>query len=179
MGMRFETVYQEQKDVVYGYLFYMTRDRQTAEDLSQETFLKVYLGLRRFKGTCSEKTWCLTIARNTFLSYAKKKQPVLLEETGLEGLQMADCASPEEHLLKEEEAKAIREILLSLNADDRTIILLRDYEKMAYAEIADVMELSEPVVKVRLHRARKRYRDRYEKMKRNEKRNEEVRADGV
>ena len=59
-------------------------------------------------------------------------------------------------------AKLIREVLSSLNADDRTIILLRDYEKMTYAEIARVTGLSETVVKVRLHRARLRYRSRYE-----------------
>ena len=121
MGVRFEEVYQRQKHAVYGYLSYMTKDEDTAEDLAQETFLKVYLGLKGFKGDCSEKTWCLTIARNTF-----------------------------------------REVLSSLNADDRTIILLRDYEKMTYAEIARVTGLSETVVKVRLHRARLRYRSRYE-----------------
>ena len=71
-------------------------------------------------------------------------------------------SGPEEKLLKEEKAKLIREVLSSLNADDRTIILLRDYEKMAYADIARVTGFSETVVKVRLHRARLKYRSRYE-----------------
>ena len=87
MGVRFEEVYQRQKHAVYGYLSYMTKDEDTAEDLAQETFLKVYLGLKGFKGDCSEKTWCLTIARNTFLSFARKKQPVLLEEGDMERLE--------------------------------------------------------------------------------------------
>ena len=55
--------------------------------------------------------------------------------------------------MEEEKAKLIREVLSSLNADDRTIILLR-IMKMTYAEIARVTGLSETVVKVRLHRAR-------------------------
>ena len=46
MGVRFEEVYQRQKNAVYGYLSYMTKDKDTAEDLAQETFLKVYLGLK-------------------------------------------------------------------------------------------------------------------------------------
>ena len=71
-------------------------------------------------------------------------------------------SGPEEKLLKEEKATLIREVLSSLNADDRTIILLRDYEKMAYADIARVTGLSETVVKVRFHRARLKYRSRYE-----------------
>ena len=136
MGVRFEEVYQRQKNAVYGYLSYMTKDKDTAEDLAQETFLKVYLGLKGFKEDCSEKTWCLTIARNTFLSFARKKQPVLLEEADMERLGAGYESGPEEKLLKEEKAKLIREVLSSLNADDRTIILLRDYEKMAYADIA-------------------------------------------
>ena len=162
MGVRFEEVYQRQKNAVYGYLSYMTKDKDTAEDLAQETFLKVYLGLKGFKEDCSEKTWCLTIARNTFLSFARKKQPVLLEEADMERLGAGYESGPEEKLLKEEKAKLIREVLSSLNADDRTIILLRDYEKMAYADIARVTGLSETVVKGRLHRARLKYRSRYE-----------------
>ena len=162
MGVRFEEVYQRQKNAVYGYLSYMTKDKDTAEYLAQETFLKVYLGLKGFKEDCSEKTWCLTIARNTFLSFARKKQPVLLEEADMERLGAGYESGPEEKLLKEEKAKLIREVLSSLNADDRTIILLRDYEKMAYADIARVTGLSETVVKVRLHRARLKYRSRYE-----------------
>lgn len=162
VGVRFEEVYQRQKNAVYGYLSYMTKDKDTAEDLAQETFLKVYLGLKGFKEDCSEKTWCLTIARNTFLSFARKKQPVLLEEADMERLGAGYESGPEEKLLKEEKAKLIREVLSSLNADDRTIILLRDYEKMAYADIARVTGLSETVVKVRLHRARLKYRSRYE-----------------
>ena len=162
MGVRFEEVYQRQKNAVYGYLSYMTKDKDTAEDLAQETFLKVYLGLKGFKEDCSEKTWCLTIARNTFLSFARKKQPVLLEEADMERLGAGYESGPEEKRLKEVKAKLIREVLSSLNADDRTIILLRDYEKMAYADIARVTGLSETVVKVRLHRARLKYRSRYE-----------------
>lgn len=122
----------------------MTKDEDTAEDLAQETFLKVYLGLKGFKGDCSEKTWCLTIARNTFLSFARKKQPVLLEEGDMERLEAGYERGPEEKLLEEEKAKLIREVLSSLNADDRTIILLRDYEKMTYAEIARVTGLQKP-----------------------------------
>ena len=113
MGVRFEEFYQRQKHAVYGYLSYMTKDEDTAEDLAQETFLKVYLGLKGFKGDCSEKTWCLTIARNTFLSFARKKQPVLLEEGDMERLEAGYERGPEEKLLEEEKAKLIREVLSS------------------------------------------------------------------
>lgn len=102
MKAKFEKIYQEQKDTVYGYLYYMSRDEQTSLDLTQETFLKVYRTLDKFKGQCSEKTWCLTIARNTFLSYARKHKPLLLEEEAWAS--MADGSmGPEGEALKQEE----------------------------------------------------------------------------
>lgn len=162
MKLKFEQVYQDQKDTVYGYLYYMTKNKQTAEDLSQETFLKVYLGMKKFNGDCSEKTWCLTIARNTFLSFARKKKPELLceEYPELSG----PCENmPEERVIEQENRQEIASAFAALNADDRTILLLRDYERLTYAEIAAVMGISEAVVKVRIYRARGRYRTAFGK----------------
>ncbi|WP_455436761.1 RNA polymerase sigma factor [Hungatella hathewayi] len=160
MKLQFERIYQEQKNSVYGYLYYMTKNHQTAEDLSQETFLKVYLGMKKFKGECSEKTWCLTIARNTFLSFARKKRPELLcEECPEQMLPFENM--PEEKIIEQENREEIAAAFFALNADDRTILLLRDYERLSYAEIAGIMALSEAVVKVRIYRARGRYRKVY------------------
>ncbi|MBT9778292.1 sigma-70 family RNA polymerase sigma factor [Clostridium sp. MCC353] len=160
MKLHFERIYQEQKNSVYGYLYYMTKNQQTAEDLSQETFLKVYLGMKKFKGECSEKTWCLTIARNTFLSFARKKKPELLVEECPEQMDSHENI-PEERVIEEENKREIAAAFSALNADDRTILLLRDYERLSYAEIAGIMGISEAVTKVRIYRARERYRKIY------------------
>ena len=84
--MRFAEAYEECRDPVYGYLVYMTKDTTLAEDLSQEVFLRMFLHLDKFRGEASVRTWGLRIARNVFLSYAKKKQPLLLEEQEWEQL---------------------------------------------------------------------------------------------
>ena len=73
MKLKFQTVYEEQKNSIYAYLLYMTKDVQLAEDLSQETFLKIFLNLGRLKKECSVKTWVLRIARNTFVTYVRKR----------------------------------------------------------------------------------------------------------
>lgn len=163
--VKFPEVYEETKDVVYGYLYYMTKDKSLAEDLSQETFLKIYQNLKKFKGQSSIKTWCLTVARNTFLSFARKKKPVLLEEQYLETIPEYYENIPESNVLKREEAERIAEVLAMLRADDRTILLLRDYEGLSYTEIAAVMELSETAVKARIHRARERFRKLFQNKK--------------
>ena len=126
MKLKFQKVYEEQKHSVYAYLLYMTKDVQLAEDLSQETFLKIFLNLGRFKEECSVKTWTLRIARNTFVTYARKKRPELLKE------------------------------------QDRTILLLREYENLSYEEIAMILETNVGVVKSRIYRARKKFKELYQ-----------------
>lgn len=160
MKAKFEKIYQEQKDTVYGYLYYMSRDEQMSLDLCQETFLKVYRTLDKFKGQCSEKTWCLTIARNTFLSYARKHKSLLLEEEVWE--KMADGGEgPESEALKQETGEAVRRTLAELPEAERTVLLLRDYEELSYKEISDVMGISEVAVKGRIFRARKHFKEMY------------------
>ena len=162
MRERFWELYENYKGAIYGYLFYMTHDEHTAQDLSQETFLKIYLGLKRMKEDSNLKAWCMTIARNTFLSYARKKKPFLLGDEQIQDSIAAADRSPEDLILQSEEKKEIQRLLLMLNEYERTVLILRDYECLSYADIAGIMELTETVVKVRIYRARNKLRKLYE-----------------
>lgn len=163
--MKFQTAYEETRDSVYGYLLYMTRDKQLAQDLSQETFLKMFLHMGKFRGEASVKTWALTIARNVFLSYARKKQPVLMEELPLEAKEVPFSNLPEEIMLRREKEEQVRECLQYLGELERTVLLLRDYEQLSYEEMATILETSTEALKSRLYRARQKfkkiYTDRY------------------
>lgn len=160
MKEKFSTIYKECKDPVYGYLLYMTKNMELAEDLSQETFLKIFLNLRKFKKECTVKTWALTIARNTFLTYAKKKSPVLLGEQEMD--KGTECPrQPEDYILQKEQGVLIQELLLALNEQDRTVIILRDYEGLSYEEIAGILGIDVGVLKSRLYRARQKFRKLY------------------
>ena len=164
--MKFAVAYEQCRDSVYGYLVYMTKDVTLAEDLSQEVFLRMFLHLDKFRGEASVRTWGLRIARNVFLSYAKKKQPVLLEEQEWEHLeQLPDLSrcQPEEEALKKEEAERIRQCLMCLSEQERTILLLRDYQELSYEEIGKIMDFTTEVVKSRIFRARQKFRKVYEK----------------
>lgn len=160
MKTEFERVYREQRDAVYGYLFYMTGDEQLAQDLVQETFLKIYLNLHKFRQESSMKTWCIAIAKNTYFSYLKKKRPETVEEKF--GFFVADeKLLPEEQVIREENNHFIRQILFSMSEEERQLLLLRDYEKLSYKEIGELLGVSEIVVKGRLYRARERYKEKY------------------
>ena len=160
--MKFSTAYEQSKDAVFGYLTYMTKDIQLAEDLSQETFLKMFINIKTYKGTANVKTWALKIARNTFLTYARKKQPILLEEQDLDLNAGPYQNEPEETLLQKEKADMIRKIMMALDENERTILLLRDYEELSYEEIAQILNISSEMLKGRLYRARQKYRKLYE-----------------
>lgn len=166
--MKFITAYEESKDAVYGYLVYMTRDKQLAEDLSQETFLKMFLHMGKFRQESSAKTWALTIARNVFLTYAKKKRPILIEEENLERSFDYYQNDPEESMLYAEKRKSIEECLMALKEQERTLILLRDYEEMSYEEIGQVLGIEIGQVKSKLHRARKKFRQSYQEREQEE-----------
>ena len=161
--MKFAVAYEQCRDSVYGYLVYMTKDVTLAEDLSQEVFLRMFLHLDKFRGEASVRTWGLRIARNVFLSYAKKKQPVLLEEQEWEQLPDLSRSQPEEEALKKEEAEKIHRCLMCLSEQERTILLLRDFQELSYEEIGKIMDFTTEVVKVRIFRARQKFRKIYEK----------------
>lgn len=160
MKLKFQKVYEEQKHSVYAYLLYMTKDVQLAEDLSQETFLKIFLNLGRFKEECSVKTWTLRIARNTFVTYARKKRPELLKEQEIPA--SIERNTPESIFLQKEEGRHVQEVLMSLSEQDRTILLLREYENLSYEEIAMILKTNVGVVKSRIYRARKKFKELYQ-----------------
>jgi len=139
----------------------MCREEELTKDLAQETFLKIYVGLRKFRGECSEKTWCLKVARNVFLTYARKKQPDLLEENILEEIEAPLENLPEEKIIRDEEKKLVQKVLLMLSEMDRSLLLWKDYEGLSCKEIGQMLDLTEGNVKVRLHRIRQKYKILY------------------
>lgn len=162
--MKFAAAYEQSRDAVYGYLVYMTRDIGLAEDLSQEVFLRMFLHLGKFREESSVRTWALSIARNVFLSYAKRKQPVLLQEQDWEPEPDLSRNLPEESVLKREQAEAVRRCLMCLAEQERTVLLLRDFQELSYEEIARIMGLKVEVVKSRIYRARQKFKGIYRNM---------------
>ena len=163
--MKFAAAYEQSRDAVYGYLVYMTKDADLAEDLSQEVFLRMFLHLDKFREDASVRTWALRIARNVFLSYAKRKRPVLLEEQEIDPISDISRNLPEEEVLKKEQAEKIRRCLMCLGEQERTVLLLRDFEELSYEEVAKIMNLTVEVVKSRIYRARQKFRRIYENEK--------------
>ncbi len=142
----------------------MTRSREDAEDLIQETYLKAYRYYHRFEEGTNFKAWLFRIMKNTFINgYRKKKlQPAQVGfddiEEGLERIVLDQgnaTADPEEYFLESEMDAGVKDALLSLPKDYKMLVLLADLEGFAYKEIATILDIPVGTVMSRLYRGRR------------------------
>lgn len=132
------------------------RDEALAEDLCQETFYKAFKSLKTFRDEDALfSTWLYTIARNTVISELRrsKNTEVYIEDTNAFSIQSSDIL-PEQKLLQEERSGMIRDAINHLPENQRSAIILREYEEMDYKEIATILGLTVSSVKSLLFRAR-------------------------
>ncbi len=155
----FEQIYVQYNSLIYNYLYRSTLNHHTAEELTQETFLKAFRSIYRFRKQSSLKTWLFTIARNGYLDHMKKKQSAekIIDPTKTSFVDQSDIFS------SFNEKMLIRHILLKVSEKDRTLIILRDQSGFAYHEIAKIMGMTEGQVKIGLYRARKKFKDLYQR----------------
>jgi len=155
----FEELVKKYLKPIYNFLYRLTNNQVVAEDLAQDTFLKVWKNIRRFDQSRSFKTWIFTIAKNTAFDYFKKKKELpfstFTDEEGESWLEnIADeNILPGEILERKNIAEELEEILKKLPVHYRTILLLHYKEDFSLHEIAEI--LSEPynTVKSRHQRA--------------------------
>lgn len=153
-----ENIYLNYKTEIFNYLYRSTLNKQIAEDLTQDTFLKAFKGLNHFRGHCSIKTWLFKIARNTYLNYIEKKSNKL--EKSFDQIEF-DVIDNTDDFSNLEEKLLIRKVLYQLPEKARTLIVLRDINSLSYREIAEIIDENEGQVKVAIFRARKRFKELY------------------
>jgi RNA polymerase sigma-70 factor, ECF subfamily len=159
----FAQLVEKYEQRVYNLTRKLMRDQQDAEDVLQETFISVYRSLRTFHGDSSFSTWLYRIATNASLMKlrARKAPSISLDEPaesdgdGVMPREIADWEfTPEEALLRGEVRSQMETAVQSLPESLRTVFVLRDVEGLSVQETADVLNISVPNVKTRLHRAR-------------------------
>ena len=162
----FPDVFDEYQRPIYNYLLRMTQSQAEAEDLTQETFIRVHRSLPSFRGEASLSTWIYRIATNVSLDHFRRsatrqaKAAVSLEETESDGEWVPDktASSPEQVAAQSEMSDCIQSFIGRLPPSYRTVLVLHDLQGLKNREIADVLDCSLDTVKIRLHRARKKLR---------------------
>jgi RNA polymerase sigma factor (sigma-70 family) len=143
----FNELVSRYKKRIFDMILKMVRNKEDAKDLSQETFVKAYRGLKNFRSESSFFTWITRIALNLCINFQKRekfrnfasffdlKKPILIENS----------SSPD--VEKDELMQAIDQAVLSLPSKQREVFVLRYYQKMPYLRIAETLGKSEGGVK--------------------------------
>lgn len=140
------------------------RDEALVEDLCQETFYKAFKSLKTFRDEDALfSTWLYTIARNTAISELRrsKNTEVFIEDSNAFSFTSSDLM-PEQKVLQQEQTGMIREAINLLPENQRSALILREYEEMDYKEIASILGLTVSSVKSLLFRARQSIKNQLE-----------------
>ena len=151
------------KNVLYRLALRITLNHAEAEDVVQETLIKVWNRREQWEQIDSIEAFCLTICRN--LALDKTRHLAWQSESlDVETHQPADssyAANPEEHTMHQDRLQLVRKLVDSLPEKQRTIMLLRETDGKSYKDIAAVMGITEEQVKVNLFRARQTIKQKY------------------
>lgn len=163
----FEQFVAERTGDIYALLFRLTSDPEEARDLTQETFLRAFQGIQRFRGDADLKTWIYRIAvnqaRNRWRWWRRRRRDATVsldapigdrDQTIGSTLKNVDAIDPEQETLAHERESQLREALQRLRSSYREAVVLRDVEGFSYEEIAATLQINIGTVKSRLSRGR-------------------------
>ena len=150
----FEELYHTQGRPVYRFLLALTGDEGQAEELLQETFYQAFLHIDRFEGRSSLYTWLCCIGKNAWLHECRRRSRYA--DTPYEELKLeAPAPTPEEAMLRREQAQRLRQAVLKLEDPQREVFILHAYGGLKLKEIAALHQKSESWARVTYFRARK------------------------
>ncbi|RTR25842.1 sigma-70 family RNA polymerase sigma factor [Robertmurraya yapensis] len=150
--MDLDEAYQAYVNDLYRYLFSLSKEHYTAEDLVQEAFYRAYLHLEN-EEILNIKAWLFKVAYRVFIDYSRKQKRVVVSEKVGEELQIT---SPEKKILEKESFRLLLDDIHTLKEQERDIVLLCDLHKMSYQEAADILEMNLNTLKSHLLRGRRK-----------------------
>jgi len=166
-GQQFQQIYEDFHEKIFRYLTRMVGQAE-AEDLTQDVFVKVGLALEKFRGEAKLSTWVYRIATHAAIdrlrqapAHPDKGLPsaFLAEESGLESIP-AETIGNEQRVIREEMNDCIRGLVDTLPEGYRSVLILSELEELQDNEIAEILGVSLEAVKIRLHRARGKLRQK-------------------
>lgn len=153
----FEELVRELGGQLSGYLRRMLGNGADADDLLQETLLRIAGGLPRLERGAAVKSWAFRIATNVAIDHIRKHQRATLQE--FTEAEDRDDTDEEDLLVLDEMSSCVREVIDGLPPDHRAAIVLFNLEGKSLAETAQILGISVGATKVRVHRAKSRLRE--------------------
>ena len=151
------------KNELFRVALRITLNREDAEDVVQETMMKVWNRREQWQQIESMEAFCLTICRNVALDHQKRmeNQNVSLDDEETLTSHFSPLASPEEKAVQRDRVERVRGLMNRLPEKQRACMQLRDVEGKSYKEIAAVMNITEQQVKINIFRARQTIKQEY------------------
>ncbi len=161
----FENFVAHFRSKIFHYSLLMCGQPDDAEEVAQETLLKVFQSFAQLREPEHVRAWIFRIAKNACLMQRRKSVFAPEHELSVEemapGLEISDSTSlPEDALERAEVRGVLRQVISELPAPYRCVVLLRDIEQLSTEETAQILDLSPEAVKTRLHRARMAMREK-------------------
>jgi RNA polymerase sigma-70 factor (ECF subfamily) len=154
----FEQIMREYGTRVLRLVTFLVKERNVAEDITQDVFVKVYRNLPRFRGQSTMQTWIYRIAVNECKGYLRSW--AFRKIWPGSWIKVGSDASTEHVVMKQYERDELVEQVQSLPPMYRQVIVLHYYADLSIAEVANVLSVSEGSVRTRLHRARQQLKKR-------------------
>lgn len=146
---RLTEAYNQYFHDVYKFVLSLSRNEQTAEEITQETFYKALKRIEQFRGDCKMNVWLCQIAKNTYFSYMDRQQrfaPLIGQEEAEFNL--------EQKIINQTEALRIHKVLHSLNEPYKEVFMLRLFGELSFEHISQIFCKTESWARVTYHRAR-------------------------
>lgn len=164
----FDTLYQKYKKPILNYTYRMIGNRATAEELTQETFMKVYINLQNYKEQNTFSAWLYRIAgnlvknelrSNVYRAALSLDKPLVIDEENLRLMDTVVDRSSEPDIVASghELREAIQKVINSLSFEHKTVLVLCDVQGLSYEETARILNTNVGTVASRLSRAREQF----------------------
>jgi RNA polymerase sigma-70 factor (ECF subfamily) len=153
----FHRLYEQYHQDVFKFLIYLTRDREQAEDLTHEVYVRVLRAYAGFEGKSSEKTWLFSIAKNVAIDHFRKnsvRKKHLFDKFDWEKSELVSTGIlPDEIATMNEEMKELLQALDTCTGDQKMVVIMRYFQDLSIAEAAEALGWTEGKVKTTQHRA--------------------------
>lgn len=151
----FDELYMKYKNLAVHTAYLITGNLSDSEDITQETFVKVWLHARELKNNSGFKAWMLQILVRTAYRIGKKSRREIPDDETVKRMNQPEDVSSLDKIIQLEEAEMILQAVRSLSVKLRAVVVLYYYDSFTVKEIAGILKITEGTVKSRLHTARK------------------------
>jgi len=150
----FESIYRSFFGFVSNVAYRVVGNPQDAEEVTQETFLNMHRNIKNFRFQSSLKTWAYRITVNTAINFSKKRSNQHRDLSFDESYSASLAPEAYSALEAQENDQRVQQLLSSLSAEHRAVIVLRSFQGLSYQEISDTLNIPINTVRTRIKRAR-------------------------